>query len=71
MVENEVLDGLQEIKNFIDPKQQMSWSYFKKRILPGLKDAVLIKKDFASLHECKYFCFKTQLIVWIHKRKKI
>lgn len=37
----EVLDGLKEIKDFLDPKGQMSWSYFKKNLLPGLREAVL------------------------------
>lgn len=54
----EVLDGLKEIKDFLDPKGQMSWSYFKKNLLPGLREAVLIEKGYRGTREAKYVCFK-------------
>ena len=67
----EVLDGLKEIKDFLDPKGQMSWSYFKKNLLPELRDVVLIEKGYRGCREAKYICFKTHLMVYFLKRTRI
>ncbi len=67
----EVLDGLKEIKELLDPKGQMSWSYFKKNLLPGLREAVLIEKDYRGRGEAKYICFNTHLMVYFLKRTRI
>ena len=69
--EPELLDGLKEIKDFLDPKGQMSWSYFKKNVLPGLRQAVLIEKGYRGTREAKYVCFKLQLMAYFLKRGRI
>lgn len=68
---NEILDGLKEIKNFFDPKGLMSDWYFRKHLLPGLKDAILMeRKGWAKQNEKKYWCFKSQLMAYLLKLKK-
>jgi hypothetical protein len=69
--DKEWLDGLMAIKDFIDEEGQMSWSYFRRRLLPELKEAVLIEKCYAEPNECKYKCLKTTLSSWIIKRRKL
>lgn len=70
--DSEVLDGLQEIKDFIDPKGEMSMTYFKKNLLPGLKEAILIeKKGFVKFGECRFMCFKQHLMAYLLSMKKI
>ena len=67
----EVLDGLKEINDFLDPKGQMSWAYFKRNLLPGRRETVLIEKGCRGCREAKYVCFKTQLMVYLLLKKKI
>jgi hypothetical protein len=69
--EPELLDGLKEIKDFLDPKGQMSWGYFKNNLLPGLREAVLIEKGYRGCREAKYVCFKNQLSAYFLLRRKI
>ena len=72
-ISGEILDGLQEIKDFLDPKNEMSFQYFRKHLLPDLKESVLIKKGsyiWRKRQHPKYFCFKVSLMAWLIKRGK-
>ena len=60
----EVLDGLKEIKDLLDPKGEMSWGYFKRNLLPGLREVVLIEEGYRGCREVKYVCFKSQLMAY-------
>jgi hypothetical protein len=63
------IEGLENIKNAIDPR--MSMSYFRIHLLPELLDRVIITRGtYRRTNEPKYFCYETQLTTYILKRRK-
>ena len=60
---NEVLNGLDEIRKYWDP--HMSESYFKKHILPVIRDHLFTRDNYLGRRKKnipKYYTYKTLLL---------